>query len=180
VTTGLLVALVACAGDAEDPAAPPTDVTTDRGDDLDRDDADGDPTGAGTEEEDAVAAPTLVPTVWPDVVVAGVPSEVLISVAPRGEVSGPVTFVAGPIEGELRDEGGVHAGEFELIADDDVEVTVSATVDGRSASGRAVIAVAAGDLPTEPAPAPQDPRTVTAADGAEVLGDRVVVRSPTG
>lgn len=127
-----------------------------------------------TSEEEEPAA--LVPTVWPDVVPAGVPTEVVVSVAPRGEVDGPVTYEAGDLAGMLTpDGGGVHSAELVIETDADVEVAVAATVDGAPATGSTTIAAADTSLPTTPAPAPVDPDVHAAPDGGHVLADRIVL-----
>jgi subtilisin family serine protease len=126
---------------------------------------------------DASGLPLLRPAVWPEVVTAGVPTEVLLSVAPRGEVTGPVGYQAGGLSGELTDEGGVHTTALQLDATEDVEVVVSATVDGVPASGTVTVTVASDALPSQPAAAPADPITLDEPDGGQVLADRVVFRT---
>jgi hypothetical protein len=121
-------------------------------------------------------APLLVPAVWPEVIPAGTPTEVFLSVAPRGTVEGPVTYTVGTWSGTLEDDGGVYTAELEVTAVADLEVRVSATVDGGLATGAATVVVSDSDLPSGPAGAPVEPQTITAPDGGAVLADRVVFR----
>jgi hypothetical protein len=159
--------------------------TGDSADELGRDGsatapADG---ASGAPQRDATSEPTpssLVPAVWPEVVVAGESTEVSVSVAPRGEVDGPVIYEIAGVSGELEDEGGVYAASLELVLTQDAELVVSATVGGSEVSGAVMVAVAEGGLPVLPAPAPVEPVTVVAPDGGQVLADRVLFRTVAG
>jgi hypothetical protein len=94
------------------------------------------------DQESGAASPAdgeFVPSVWPEVVVAGQPTEVFVSVAPRDEVEGPVVYEVAGESGELEYEGGVHVASVDLTLTEDAELVVSAMVGGSVASGSATV-----------------------------------------
>jgi hypothetical protein len=135
-----------------------------------------------TDSPNGSGLPLLVPSVWPGVIAAGEPTEVLVSVTPRGAVDGTVSFVASDssatlASGTMDEEAGTYTAAFDIAASDDVVIEVTANVDGSAVTGMVTIVVADDGLPVGIAPFSSDGGLLDSPDGGQVLADQVIVRT---